>query len=162
MREGRESTRHPGMGVFALCLGPNSPLPGERLQLVIYDHDDRIVRRLEQIFKSLGQPLRGKKCKGMEGLLEEGKDLMEEEAAPEVMDAALIAAAQRVEHYEMAAYGCLRTYAQLLGYEDAVALLQETLAEEEAADEKLTALGEGGINQAAVAVNSMDEDAEDE
>lgn len=119
------------------------------------------VRRLEQIFKSLGQTARGKKCKGMEGLLAEGKDLMEEEGAPEVMDAALIAAAQRVEHYEMAAYGCLRTYAQLLGHDEAVRLLQETLAEEEAADEKLTALGEGGINQAAVAANGR-EGAEDE
>jgi ferritin-like metal-binding protein YciE len=120
------------------------------------------VRRLERIFKSLGQTPRGKKCKGMEGLLAEGKDLMEEEAAPEVMDAALIAAAQRVEHYEMAAYGCLRTYAQLLGYEEAVTLLQETLAEEEAADEKLTALGEGGINQAAVTAGDIEDDAEAE
>lgn len=116
------------------------------------------VRRLEKIFKSLGQTARGKKCKGMEGLLEEGKDLMEEEGAPEVIDAALIAAAQRVEHYEMAAYGCLRTYAQLLGYEQAVSLLQETLAEEEAADEKLTALGEGGINQAAVSAGEIEEE----
>ena len=116
------------------------------------------VRRLEKIFKSLGQTARGKKCKGMEGLLEEGKDLMEEEGAPEVIDAALIAAAQRVEHYEMAAYGCLRTYAQLLGYDQAVGLLQETLAEEEAADEKLTALGEGGINQAAVSAGEIEEE----
>jgi ferritin-like metal-binding protein YciE len=116
------------------------------------------VRRLEQIFKSLGQTARGKKCKGMEGLLEEGADLMEEEGAPEVIDAALIAAAQRVEHYEMAAYGCLRTYAQLLGYDQAVGLLQETLSEEEAADEKLTALGEGGINQAAVSAGETEED----
>jgi ferritin-like metal-binding protein YciE len=114
------------------------------------------VRRLEQIFKSLDQAPRGKKCKGMEGLLEEGKEIMEEEGAPEVIDAALIAAAQRVEHYEMAAYGCLRTYAQLLGHEDAAELLQQTLGEEEAADEKLTELGEGGINQAAVAATGMD------
>ncbi len=116
------------------------------------------VRRLEKIFELLGQTARGKKCKGMEGLLEEGKEIMEEEGAPEVIDAALISAAQRVEHYEMAAYGCLRTYAQLLGYEDAVKLLQQTLAEEEAADEKLTALGEGGINQAAVAAGNMEEE----
>jgi ferritin-like metal-binding protein YciE len=116
------------------------------------------VRRLEQIFKSLDQAPRGKKCKGMEGLLEEGKEIMEEEGAPEVIDAALIAAAQRVEHYEMAAYGCLRTYAQLLGHEDAAELLQQTLSEEEAADAKLTALGEGGINQAAVAANGMEEE----
>ena len=116
------------------------------------------VKRLERIFKSLGQAPRGKKCKGMEGLIEEGKEIMEEEGAPEVIDAALISAAQRVEHYEMAAYGCLRTYAQLLGHDDAVELLQQTLAEEEATDEALTALGEGGINQAAVAANGMEEE----
>ena len=78
------------------------------------------MRRLEQIFKSLDQTPRGKKCKGMEGMLEEGKEILEEEGEPEVIDAALISAAQRVEHYEMAAYGCLRTYAQLLGRDDAV------------------------------------------
>ena len=116
------------------------------------------VQRLERIFKSLGQTPRGKKCKGMEGIIEEGKEVLEEEGAPEVIDAALIAAAQRVEHYEMAAYGCLRTYAQLLGYDEADRLLGETLAEEEAADRTLTALGEGGINQAAVAVGGEDEE----
>jgi ferritin-like metal-binding protein YciE len=94
----------------------------------------------------------------MTGLLEEGKEILEEEGAPEVIDAALISAAQRVEHYEMAAYGCLRTYAQLLGRDDAAELLQQTLAEEEAADETLTALGEGGINQAAMAARG-EEDA---
>jgi ferritin-like metal-binding protein YciE len=109
------------------------------------------VKRLEQIFKELGQPARGKKCKGMEGLLEEGKEILEEEGEPAVIDAALIAAAQRVEHYEIAAYGCLRTYAQLLGYSEARQLLQQTLEEEEAADRKLTQLGESGINQAAFA-----------
>ena len=116
------------------------------------------VRRLEQIFKSLDLAPRGKSCKGMEGLLEEGKEILEEEGAPEVIDAALISAAQRVEHYEIAAYGCLKTYAQLLGREDSVQLLQQTLEEEEAADEKLTALGEGGINQAAMAAQG-EEDA---
>jgi ferritin-like metal-binding protein YciE len=110
------------------------------------------VKRLEQILQSLGEALRGKKCKGMEGLIEEGKEILEEEGAPEVIDAAIISAAQRVEHYEIAAYGCLRTYALLLGNTEADRLLQQTLAEEEATDKALTALGEGGINQAAVAV----------
>jgi ferritin-like metal-binding protein YciE len=109
------------------------------------------VERLERIFKELDQPARGKKCKGMEGLLEEGKEIMEQEGEGAVIDAALIAAAQRVEHYEMAAYGCLRTYAQLLGHSDAERLLQQTLNEEEAADQKLTQIGEGGVNQAAAA-----------
>jgi len=118
------------------------------------------VKRLEQILRSLGEPLRGKKCKGMEGLIEEGKEVLEEDGAPEVIDAAIISAAQRVEHYEIAAYGCLRTYAQLLGNTEADRLLQQTLAEEEATDKALTALGEGGINQAAVAAGA-DSDEED-
>jgi ferritin-like metal-binding protein YciE len=118
------------------------------------------VQRLERIFKSLGQTARGKACKGMEGLVEEGKEILKEDGAPEVIDAALISAAQRVEHYEIAAYGCLRTYAQLLGNTDADRLLQQTLAEEEATDKALSALGEGGINQAAVAAG-VDTEKED-
>jgi ferritin-like metal-binding protein YciE len=112
------------------------------------------VNRLEQIFKELGQTARGKKCKGMEGLLEEGKEILEEDGEPAVIDAALISAAQRVEHYEIAAYGCLRTYAQLLGYSQAEKLLQQTLAEEEAADKKLTQIGESSVNNAAVAAGA--------
>lgn len=115
------------------------------------------VQRLERIFKSLDQPARGKTCKGMQGLLEEGKEILEEEGAPEVIDAALISAAQRVEHYEIAAYGCLRTYAQLLGLGDADRLLEQTLKEEEATDKALTALGEGGLNQAAFAAGEEEE-----
>jgi ferritin-like metal-binding protein YciE len=118
------------------------------------------VERLERIFQSLGETARGKKCKGMEGLVEEGKEILEEEGQPEVIDAALISAAQRVEHYEIAAYGCLRTYAQLLGNTEADRLLEQTLAEEEATDKALTALGEGGINQAAVAVGADAEEGE--
>lgn len=96
------------------------------------------VERLEQVFASLEVNPRGKKCKAMEGLVEEGAELMEEDADPDVMDAGLIAAAQRVEHYEMAGYGCVRTYAQLLGETKAATLLQKTLDEEGAADKKLT------------------------
>ena len=116
------------------------------------------VQRLERVFKDLGQTPRAKKCVGMAGLVEEGEKIMEEEGEPAVIDAALIAAAQRVEHYEIAAYGCLRTYAQLLGLTVAEQLLQQNLSEEEAADQKLTALGEGGINQAAVAVAEDEEE----
>ena len=118
------------------------------------------VTRLERIFKELGQPARGKKCKGMEGLLEEGKEVLEEEGEAAVIDAALISAAQRVEHYEIAAYGCLRTYAQLLGHSEAEQLLQQTLEEEEAADKKLTELAESGINEAAFAAGSGVEEEE--
>jgi len=98
------------------------------------------VERLEKIFKELDESPKGKKCKGMEGLIEEGKELMEEDAEPEVLDAGLIAAAQHVEHYEIAGYGCVRTYAELLGDKNAVKLLQQTLDEEKTTDEKLTAL----------------------
>ena len=115
------------------------------------------VQRLEKILRDLGQAVRGKQCKGMEGLIEEGKEKLEEEGEGAVVDAALIASAQKVEHYEIAAYGCLRTYAQLLGYNQAGKLLEQTLAEEEAADKKLTQLGEGGINEAAAAAGAESE-----
>lgn len=116
------------------------------------------VKRLERIFKDLGQAARGKRCKGMEGLVEEGKEVMEEEGEPSVIDAALIASAQRVEHYEIAAYGCLRTYANLLGLDNAAQLLAQTLAEEEAADEKLTAIGERSVNAEAAAAGGEPEE----
>lgn len=109
------------------------------------------VQRLEQIFETLGKSPRGKKCKGMEGLLEEGKEVMQEDMDEETRDAALIAAAQRVEHYEIAGYGTVRTYAQLLGERDAVKLLQTTLDEEGQTDKKLTQLAE------SINVEAMDE-----
>jgi ferritin-like metal-binding protein YciE len=109
------------------------------------------IERLDQIFEGLGKSPRGKKCKGMEGLLEEGKEMMQEDMEDDVMDAALIAAAQRVEHYEIAGYGTVRTYAQLLGERDAVKLLQTTLDEEGNTDKKLTQLAETSINVEAMA-----------
>jgi ferritin-like metal-binding protein YciE len=118
------------------------------------------IKRLEQVFQELGQAVRGKKCKGMEGLIEEGKEKLEEEGEPQVVDAALIASAQKVEHYEIAAYGCLRTYAELLGYTQAAQLLQQTLQEEEATDKKLTELGESGINEAAAMAGEEDDEEE--
>ena len=112
---------------------------------------EKQVERLDRIFEKLGKAARGKKCKGMEGLLEEGKEMMQEDMEPEVMDAALIAAAQRVEHYEMAGYGTVRTYAQLLGEDEQAKLLQQTLDEEGDADKLLSQLAESEINvEAAV------------
>jgi ferritin-like metal-binding protein YciE len=108
------------------------------------------LRRLNQIGERSGQKLTGHKCKGMEGLLEEGKELMEERADSDVLDAALISAAQRVEHYEMAGYGCARTYARLLGLEDDAKLLQQTLDEEGDTDHALTELAERVINVEAL------------
>jgi len=109
------------------------------------------VRRLEQAFKLLGVPAKGKKCEGMAGLLEEGRKVMEADAEPVVLDAALIAAAQKVEHYEIASYGCVCTYAELLGYDQVHELLGQTLDEEETTDQKLTSLAEDVINQEAEA-----------
>src|SRR5882724_2523828 len=100
------------------------------------------VERLEKIFQELDESPRGKKCKGMEGVIADGKELMEEDANPEVMDAGLIGAAQHVEHYEIAGYGCVRTYAELLGHSNFASLLQKTLDEEKATDEKLTKLAQ--------------------
>ena len=107
------------------------------------------VERLEKIFESLGKPSRGVKCAAMEGIIEEGKELLEEDADESVMDAALIAAAQRVEHYEIAAYGTVRTLARMLGNSEAEELLQQTLDEEKQTDEKLTELAESEVNVAA-------------
>ena len=107
------------------------------------------VQRIQQIMEELGLPDRGKTCKGIQGIIAEGAEMMEEEAEPAVMDAALIAGGQRAEHYEMAAYGTLRAYAQTLGYSAAAKLLQQTLDEEKKADQKLSELAEGFINMLA-------------
>lgn len=100
------------------------------------------VERLEEVCTKLDVSPKGKKCKAMEGLIAEGSDWMQEDAEPDVMDAGLIAAAQRVEHYEIAGYGCVRTYAQLLGESQVAKLLQKTLDEEGATDKKLTQIAE--------------------
>jgi ferritin-like metal-binding protein YciE len=120
------------------------------------------VERLEQIFESLDEKVRGKHCEGIAGIIEEGKSVMEEDFDDATMDACLIAGGQRAEHYEIAAYGTLIAWAKALGHMDAVDLLQQTLDEEKTADEKLTALAEGGVNQnAADAVESdMEPDEE--
>jgi ferritin-like metal-binding protein YciE len=104
------------------------------------------VQRLDKILQRLGKTSTGPKCKGMEGLLMEGDDFIKEEAFPEVLDAGIIVAAQKVEHYEIAAYGSLCTFAELLGYDEDLQLLKETIAEEEEADRKLTELAESQIN----------------
>lgn len=110
------------------------------------------VDRLKDIFEKHFQDYKpgGHHCNGMEGLLEEGEDMIAEDAPDDVKDAGLIAAAQRVEHYEMAGYGCARTFARQLGMNDLADLLQKTLDEEGAADEKLTRIAEGSINQEAM------------
>ena len=108
------------------------------------------VRRLETIFDELGEKPTGKKCKGMEGLLEEGSELLEEKGDPDVIDAGLIGAAQKVEHYEIAAYGTVRNLALQLGLQNHADLLQQTLDEEGQTDKNLTMLAEGGVNKDAL------------
>jgi ferritin-like metal-binding protein YciE len=119
------------------------------------------VQRLEQIFKELGDKPSGKKCKAMEGLVAEGAETMDEDYEDDVMDAALIAAAQRVEHYEIAAYGTVRTYAELLGEDTAVQLLEQTLEEEKETDQKLTDMA-SEINVKAMGEGSEEGSSEDE
>ena len=101
------------------------------------------VQRVEQVFEHFGQKAKAKKCKAMMGLLEEGQDLIKEDAG----DAALIAAAQKVEHYEIATYGSLKSWAEFLGEDDAAQLLEETLEEEKTTDDKLTEVAESVVNQ---------------
>lgn len=118
------------------------------------------VERLEQVFASLDEKVRGKHCDGIAGIIEEGKSVMEEDFDEQAMDACLIASGQRAEHYEMAAYGTLVAWANAMGHTEAAELLQQNLDEEKAADEKLTALAEGGINEAAAAIAHPDGDAD--
>ena len=115
------------------------------------------AKRIERICKQLGEKPTGKKCVGMEGLIKEAKELIQERPDPDVLDAGLIAAAQHVEHYEIAGYGTMRTYARLLGYEDQATLLQQTLDEEGETDKLLTALAESSIN-----IEAVEQDEEDE
>ena len=116
------------------------------------------VDKLEQVFGTLGEKVRGKHCDGIAGIIEEGKSVMEEDFEDTTMDACLIAAGQRAEHYEMAAYGTLVAWARAMGHDDVADLLEQTLDEEKAADEKLTALAEGGVNQKADDAVEQEED----
>lgn len=114
------------------------------------DETQKHISRLETIFEQLDFEPGGQHCKGMEGLIAEGVDMVEEDAPDDVKDAGLICAAQRVEHYEMAGYGCARTFARQLGLDAIANLLQTTLDEEGAVDKKLTTIAERSINQKAI------------
>lgn len=119
------------------------------------------VSRLEEIFEAMEESPKGKKCKGMEGLITEGSEMIGEDPGDEELDAGLISAAQRVEHYEIAGYGSVRTYARLLGDEDAASLLEETLKEEKETDQKLSSLAEQ-INLQAGETENEDEGEDEE
>jgi len=136
----------------------------DELKSAIEEHltqTEEHVSRLEQVFEMCGKKAQAKKCEAMEGLIEEGNEIVEEtEKGTMTRDAGIIMAAQKVEHYEIATYGCLVTFAKTLGMEDAVELLQQTLDEEKETDERLTQIAEGNINQAAE--QEEDEESEDE
>ncbi len=126
------------------------------------------VSRLEQAFEALGVPAKAKKCPAIEGLIEEAAEMMEEKGLPAVLDAGLIASAQRVEHYEIAAYGTARAFAEALGHEEVVTLLEATLDEEDAADELLTEVTQSSVLPAALGMDPAsasgkdpDEESED-
>src|SRR6185312_2568285 len=116
------------------------------------------IERLDRVFESLDEKARGKHCDGIAGIIEEGKSIMAEDFDETTMDACLIAAGQRAEHYEMAAYGTLVAWAEAMGHTEAARLLQRTLDEEKAADKKLSGLAEGGINQSAADAAHPEED----
>jgi ferritin-like metal-binding protein YciE len=116
------------------------------------------VERLDEIFARLEERPTGKTCKAMKGLIEEGSEMLEEEGEESVIDAGLIGAAQRVEHYEIAAYGTVRTFADLLGEDEAVELLQQTLDEEGETDKELSELAEGIVNEEALIQNEKEKE----
>jgi ferritin-like metal-binding protein YciE len=120
------------------------------------------ITRLERVFELLDEKARGKHCAGMAGIVEEGSEKLQEDAEDSVMDAMLIASAQKVEHYEIGAYGTAIAWAEALGLSEVAEVLGETLAEEKAADEKLSALAESGINEAATAGESEDDMEEED
>lgn len=120
------------------------------------------ITRLEEVFEALGEKVKAKPCAGMAGIIEEGNDTMKEDVDGAVLDAALIAAAQRAEHYEIGAYGTCIEWARLMGHTEVVALLEQTLEEEKATDKKLSMLAESEINQAALAEGGHEDGEEEE
>ena len=129
-----------------------------QLQKLFEQHLDETreqLQRLARLFEALGVPPEGKSCQGMQGLVSEARDTIQEEADPQVLDAALIVAAQKIEHYEIAGYGSVRTFAQRLGYTEAARILEQILREESATDDKLTRAAESRVNtQAAIAAEA--------
>ena len=133
----------------------------QELQSAFEDHLEQTqqhVQRVEEVFRIFDAKAKGKKCEAMAGLIEEAEDIMKEETTEAVMDAALIAAAQKVEHYEIATYGCLRTWAELLGKDDALDLLEETLNEEKDVDESLTDIATNINEQAKEGAETEEEE----
>jgi len=129
------------------------------LQNHLAETEEQVVR-LERAFTELDLPIKGKRCRGMEGLIDEASELLDEEGPGPVRDAGIIGAAQRVEHYEIAAYGTIVTYADLLGLHEIATDLRMTLEEEKTANDTLTELAEGTVNELALALGGLEADEE--
>ena len=137
----------------------------KQLKQAFEDHLDvtkNQVERLKQVFQALGQPAKGKKCEAMKGLITEGKELIAEDIEPEILDAGLIGAAQKVEHYEIAGYGTVREIAERLGHKDVSRLLNQSLKEEEETDKKLTEIAKNIVNVRAASVGMQENEDEEQ
>ncbi len=139
--------------------GAETPTLKNALQNHLAETEEQVVR-LERAFTELGLPIKGKRCKGMEGLIDEGAEMLDEKGPGAIRDAGIIGAAQRVEHYEIAAYGTIITYAGLLGLDQIAADLRMSLEEEKTANDTLTELAESEINELALAVGRREEEEE--
>jgi ferritin-like metal-binding protein YciE len=139
-----------------LAKGATSPQLKKLLETHL-DETEQQVQRLEEVFEMLDEKPKSKKCDGMEGIIEEGSNLLDEDFDGAILDAGIIAGAQRAEHYEIAAYGSVMAWAKVLGLRDVASLLDQTLEEEKAADEKLSALAERSVNRQAVSESSGEE-----
>jgi ferritin-like metal-binding protein YciE len=159
LRDAYDAERQLTKALPKLAKAATSPKLREAFETHLEETEGQI-ERLEQVFELFDEKVKGKHCDGIAGIIEEGKSVMDEDFDDATMDACLIASGQRAEHYEMAAYGTLVAWARAMGHTDAADLLQETLDEEKAADEKLSALAEGGINQGAVNTGSSEDDEE--
>ena len=161
LRDTYDAERQLTKALAKLAKAATAPALQEAFQSHLEETEAQI-QRLEQVFATLEEKVRGKHCDGIAGIIEEGKSIMEEDFDDATMDACLIASGQRAEHYEMAAYGTLVAWARALGHDEAAELLEETLDEEKAADEKLSALAEGGINQSAADASQPEDEGEED
>jgi len=161
LRDTYDAERQVTKALTKLAKAASNPDLREAFQTHLEETQGQIAR-LEEVFEGLGERVRGKHCDGMAGIIEEGKSIMEEDLDDDAMDASLIAAGQRAEHYEIAAYGTLVAWAKAMGHDEAATLLQQNLDEEKAADVKLSELAEGGINESAAATAHPDDEHDQE
>jgi ferritin-like metal-binding protein YciE len=159
LRDAYDAERQLTKALWKLSRAASSPELREAFQAHL-EQTEGHVDRLELVFATLDEKVRGRHCEGIAGIIEEGRSILEANLDDVTMDACLIAAAQRAEHYEIAAYGTLAAWAQAMGHTDAASLLQQTLDEEKAAEQKLSSLAEAGIYQATAATAHPDKQEE--